>query len=348
MNRQFPALRGLAIILVVLNHTTTLGTQYPQLWGYPPPPEWLNFIILTLNQLGVFAVPIFLFLSGCFFAYAIQNKNMRQSYKTVGSGLKNILWPYLFWSIIFYIEIFFLHKQTYTFLGYVKNLIVGYPLNFVPLLIVYYLVSPLLVRFCKRYALIVILIIGVYQLFLINLVNPGVLGFTFPGWARFLKFPILSVTLSDWAIFFPLGIIYSIHMKSVIPYLRKFQWILIGLTGVFFALTVLNFAIFIYFPSAKWIAPILFIALIPLIKRESIPIVRQFEKVGKRAYGLYLINLTVMDLTLYAIRGLTPRMLGVPLILLPVIFVIALWAPLLLMNAMERLPNHGVYRYVFG
>ena len=348
MNRQFPALRGLAIILVVLNHTTTLGTLYPHLWGYPPPAKWLNFIILTLNQLGVFAVPIFLFLSGCFFAYAVQNKKMKQSYKTVEAGLKNIIWPYLFWSIIFYIEILFLHDQKYTILEYVKNLIVGYPLNFVPLLVVYYLVSPLLVRICKRYALIVIGAIGLYQLFLIILLNPGVLGLTFPGWASFLRIPILSVTLSDWAIYFPLGIIYSIHMKSVTPYLRKFQLILIGLTGVFFGLTVLNFALIITFPFAKWIAPISFIALIPLIKRESIPIVRQLEKVGKRAYGLYLINLTVIDLTLYGIRALAPKLLGVPLILLPLIFIIALWAPLILMSVIERLPNHGVYRYVFG
>lgn len=348
MNRQFPALRGLAIILVVLNHTTTLGTQYPQQWGYPLPPQWLNFIILTINQLGVFAVPIFLFLSGCFFAYAVQNKNMRQSYKTVGSGLKNIIWPYLFWSIIFYIEIFFLHNQTFTIPGYIKNLIVGYPFNFVPLLIAFYLIAPFLVRVSKRYALIVIIFIGVYQLFLINLLNPGVLGFTFPGLANFLKIPVLSVTLSDWAIFFPLGIVYSLHMKRVIPYLRKFQWILIGLTGVFFALTVLNYSLILYFPLAKWIAPILFVALIPLIQRESIPLVRQFEKVGKRAYGLYLINLTVIDLTLYAMHAIIPGILGYPLILLPVVFIIALWVPLLLMSATERLPYHGAYRYVFG
>ena len=75
--------------------------------------------------------------------------------------------------------IFFLNDQKYTLLEYLKNFIVGYPYNFVPLLIFYYLISPILVRLSKKYGLIVIVVIAAYQFFLINLLNPGITGFYF-------------------------------------------------------------------------------------------------------------------------------------------------------------------------
>jgi peptidoglycan/LPS O-acetylase OafA/YrhL len=348
MNRQFPALRGLAIILVVLNHTTYMGTLYPTQWGYPPIEGWLRYVIATINQLGVFAVPIFLFLSGCFFTYASQTKSIKQSYKIVWSSLKNVVWPYIIWSLVFYIVIFFLNDQKYTPLEYLKNLIVGYPYDFVPLLIFYYLISPVLVRLSKKYGLIVIVVIAAYQFYLINLLNPGITGFNFPEWARYFRIPVLSTNMSDWALFFPLGIIYSLHAKSLLPQLRKFRWVIVLLTGLFFILTVLNFAMVLNFPFAQWIAPVLFMGIIPVIRRESIPFVRQLELVGKKAYGLYLTNLTVLYITLTIFHAAIPAMLGMPLVLFPILFILALGIPLVLMSSIERLPNHGVYRYVFG
>jgi len=348
MNRQFPALRGFAIILVVLNHTTYMGTLYPSKWGYPPIEGWLRYVIATINQLGVFAVPIFLFLSGCFFTYASQNKNIKQSYKVVWSSLKNVIWPYIIWSLVFYIVIFFLNNQKYTLWEYFKNLVVGYPYNFVPLLIFYYLISPILVRFCKKYGLIIIVAIVAYQFFLFNLLNPGIAGFYLPEWAKFFRIPVLSATMNDWALFFPLGIIYSLHAKSLSPQLRKFRWILGLLTGLFFILTVLNFTSVINFPFAQWIAPVIFMGIIPVIKRESIPFVRQFEYVGKRAYGVYLTHLTVLFIALTIFHAVIPWVLGIPFVLFPTLFILALGIPLVLMSSIERLPNHGAYRYVFG
>ena len=154
--------------------------------------------------------------------------------------------------------------------------------------------------------------------------------------------------MSDWALFFPLGIIYSLHAKSLLPQLRKFRWIIVLLTGLFFILTVLNFAMVINFPFAQWIAPVLFMGIIPVIKRESIPFVRQLELVGKRAYGLYLTNLTVLYIALTIFHAAIPALLGIPFVLFPILFILALGIPLVLMSSMERLPNHGVYRYVFG
>jgi hypothetical protein len=102
------------------------------------------------------------------------------------------------------------------------------------------------------------------------------------------------------------------------------------------------------FPFAQWITPVIFMGIIPVIKRESIPFVRQLELVGKKAYGLYLTHLTVLFITLTIFHAVIPWVLGMPFVLFPILFILALGIPLALMSSLERLPNHGAYRYVFG
>ena len=70
MNRQNVALSGIAMILIVLNHTIHLEFEYAAALGYSQ-NFGLNYYILWISQaLGSFAVPIFLFISGSFVAYA--------------------------------------------------------------------------------------------------------------------------------------------------------------------------------------------------------------------------------------------------------------------------------------
>jgi hypothetical protein len=76
--------------------------------------------------------------------------------------------------------------------------------------------------------------------------------------------------------------------------------------------------------------------------------VRELEYVGKRAYGLYLTDLIVIDTSLLIIRAFLPWMIMYQIILQPLLFSLALTIPLSLMNGIESLPKRSVYRYVFG
>lgn len=144
MNRQFPALRGFAILLVVINHSIVLSLQAITQHNLPRTPLWeLNFL-LTIKEMGVVAVPIFLFLAGAFMMYAMKDKKIRQNYRLVLPALKNVVFPYIIWSVVFYIFIYFLRAETFSLPGYLKNLIVGYPFNFVPILVFYIIIAPLL------------------------------------------------------------------------------------------------------------------------------------------------------------------------------------------------------------
>src|SRR3990172_12585959 len=96
---------------------------------------WQVYFLSFLQGLGILAVPTFLFISGSFVAYAAQGDPPHLSRKFLLSSLRHILIPYMIWSLVFYIFIYFYLDVQISILGYLKNLIVGYPFHFVPLLV---------------------------------------------------------------------------------------------------------------------------------------------------------------------------------------------------------------------
>jgi peptidoglycan/LPS O-acetylase OafA/YrhL len=348
MNRQFAALRGLAILLVVLHHSIDMSTLGPQSLGYPPVEGWEHHILLVLHQLGVFAVPTFLFISGSFVSYAARGKPARLSWKTIWAGLKRILVPYLIWSILFYTVLYIRRNETYTLLGYVKNLLVGYPFHFVPLLVLFYTLSPLLVRVARRFGALLVGIILLYQLTLIWLLRPNVFSFTPPGFLQFIVPPVVATTLAQWGIYFPLGLVYGLNAGEVRPWLHRLRWVLLTGTIAFFVLSVFHELSTAAFPLARDVFPVFFVLLTPLIRRNAIPMVRELETVGKKSYGLYLSHLVVLELAFWALHSLLPWVLDYQVLLLPLLFAAGVAVPLLLMNGVGRSPARTVQRYVFG
>jgi hypothetical protein len=215
--------------------------------------------------------------------------------------VKHILIPYLLWSILFYLWTYIHYQESYNLLGYLKNLLVGYPFHFVPLLVIYYLLSPILVRFGKSHGLLLILIIGIYQLFLLNVIRPGILGFQFPEWTFYISPPVLRGTLAEWAIFFPLGLIYGLNAKNLLPRLVKIRWIFVAITFIFFILALLDLIFkIINFPISAYISVTSFILFIPTISSRSY--IRSLE-IGRRTYGIYLTHLIIIDLILIPVQA---------------------------------------------
>jgi peptidoglycan/LPS O-acetylase OafA/YrhL len=348
MNRQFGALSGLAMVLIVLNHSIELGMLFPSQWGFPAVAEWEHVVLFGLKAFGWFAVPIFLYTSGCFVSYAAQGEPPRLSSKFLFSTFRHIIIPYIIWSIVFYVLIYLEYRETYTPLGYIKNLLVGYPYHFVPLLVFYYLLSPLLVRISRTHGILLIVLIGVYQLLLINIIYPGTLYFVFPVWSRYLAPPILRTTLADWGIFFPLGLVNGMRTKFISPLSKKLVWLIVVITAMLFGLGVLDLLEIIRLPLAHFLATFFLVLLFPAIKRDMIPFARQLERIGRRSYGIYLMNLIVLNLALIGIRLLTPAVFLVHIILFPLLFFVTLTVSLLFMEAAAKGPFKPVYRYVFG
>lgn len=349
MNRQFAALNGLAIVIVVLFHAIHFGRLSIAGAGYQEAVGISRWVLLFFSEFGIFAVPTFLFTSGAFVAYAARRTPPNLPWKSVRAALERVLRPYVIWSFVFYIVIYFQRDEVYSVLGYVKNLIVGYPYNFVPLLIFYYLVSPILVRLAPRFGAIVLLGIALYQLLLIAIQAPGVVGVTLPETLNILVPPALGTTLALWAIFFPLGLVYSLNSQRFLPWLQKLKWPLLATTLLLFAASLFTSAGIIRLPIAGLVAPLTLALLLPLVKRKSIPKVRQLEKVSKRSYGLYLTHLIVLDLTVLFINAVLPELNAYPLLLVAILLAVGLSIPLLVMSGLARIhTRRPVYRYVFG
>lgn len=344
MNRQYGALSGVAIVLIVLNHIITAGDTFSPVEGRA------QSLLTALQAFGAFAVPTFLFISGAFISYAARGKSAL-SLKFIWGSVKHILWPYLIWSLVFYLTVLVTRQEQQSVGGYVKSLLVGNPYHFVPLLIFYYIISPFLVIMGKRFGWLLLLAIGLYQLFLLYAVKPAdAFGLMNPpGWTWYLTPPVLRTTMADWAIYFPMGLIFSMHNTALKPRLQRWQWVSLTAVVLFFALGILNAFGVVAAPWARFLAPVPLMFLLPIINRSTIPAVARFEQVGRRSYGIYLLHFVVLDWVLFLFSRLVPGLIHWPVIVMPLLFVVALWVPLTMMEMAARRPStRKVYRYVFG
>ena len=147
--------------------------------------------------------------------YSLMNQPFGKAYKLIWPALKHAIIPYIIWSAIFYVIVFFVSNETYSISGYIKNLIIGYPYNFVPILVFFIVISPILAIIIKKYPFFLFAGIILYQVALVNIQLPGILGFKFPDWMSIISPPVLGLPLTLWAIFYPLGMIYIHHSLKV-------------------------------------------------------------------------------------------------------------------------------------
>lgn len=348
MKRQFLALSGLAIVIVVLNHSIHMGSLGIREIGLPQARGLERLALAVLSAVGTFAVPTFLFTSGSFVSYAARRNPPRLPWKTVWAALKRLVWPYLVWSIVFYVYVYFRKAEGFTLWGYLKNLIVGYPFHFIPILLFYYVCSPVLVRLTDRFGYVLIAGIALYHAFLLALVFPSTFGISVPDWTDVLIPPVLGRPMAQWGVYFPLGLVFSLKAKEISPWLQRLRILPAAATGVFFVLLILNDFGVLHFPAAYYLCPPAFLFLAPTINRNSIPFVRQLEKAAKHSYGLYLTNLIVLDLAVFGAQALLPGLLAHQLLFCLMLFAVALAVPLGVMHGVARTPGKVAYRYVFG
>jgi hypothetical protein len=348
LSRQSAAFRGLAIFLVVLNHSISLSFAYVADHEFPVPDGWERVVLVSLQTLGLVAVPVFYFIAGGFQIFALQGKSIGSAYRTELKALPHIIVPYFIWSVLFYILLFFIQGELFGLAEYFKFILVGYPLNFVPLLVAYYLISPILLRLLSRLPYITILLIGLYQAVSLVILRPDLVGIEIPEWSIFFTIPALRWSIALWGIFFPLGMAFSMYSDRITPWLKRISIILATLIVLSYLLSVLHELDLIHFPFATLLFPLFVVMIIPVVRRDSIPLVRQLESLGRRSYGLYLSNLILINIGLALVASLFPILfsLSIFLVVLLIIFTITvLW---LLMLGSEKLPTPIIRRYVFG
>lgn len=361
-------LNGLAITAVVCNHITHWGLIAMSQWagGYRyligSYYDFFNsltyYCLIVIRKLAVFSVPTFLFFSGFFVAYSARGSQPLQNWKITKLRVTSLVVPYIIWSAVVFI--------TDTFQGnvlplskYVVRLIYGGAIPeyyFVPLLIQFYLLAPLIIPFAREKGKLALLLAILLQTATASLAYLDL----------FLGGPVLNPIvkiLSHWS-FFPLwsfyfisGIVCSFQFKKLKGWLVRYKWILLSSTILMGCLAIIEAGYISNATGQNWydspltipssIYAISFIFSFLAFEKVSIPFSKTFYYLSNRTFGIYLIHSRVLLLFVWMINLLLPWMVATQFLYLSVLFSVGLGVPLLIMSLVAKSPAKRYYRYLF-
>lgn len=367
MRRQIPLLRGLAILAVVCNHATGWGYTAMFWWtdryrtvgslpNYDQQGSLSYYGLVVIQQLALFSVPAFLFISGFFIAYAARGNPPALSRKIVRTRIEALLWPYLVWSLAIFIGDG-LQGEWHSPAEYVRRLVFGDAIGayfFVPLLCQFYLLSPLAARFGKPRWRSLLVVSAFVQVVAIGLLYLPLLDVEVPD--AFYTTPWLFV----WQIiYFPLGTVCGFHYSRLKAWLAQVKKILLVAVIVLGALSIIESeAIYretlnygwarggLKFSSVSY--ALTFILLFLAIDNISLPYTRAITKIGAKSYGIYLIHPKILELVARLINQATPGLLAYQVIFQPALIVPAVGIPILLMTWIAKSRAKKFYPYLFG
>ena len=214
MNSQKPyikaldSLRVIAISAVVLIHTTTrtIEASKDNLMGFP----WTLF----LNQIARFCVPLFFIVSG--FALETSYDHHASYFAYLKKRGARVLIPFIFWSAVYYLFIYNQNHDNFLWVLFTGN--ASYQLYFVPTLVIFYLIFPLLHKLYNVIAnkwvfssLLIIEVLLTYKDYYIS-------EFMYPD-------PIHIALLAY--IYFLIGMIAARNKEKVIAFVKRFKYLLI-------------------------------------------------------------------------------------------------------------------------
>ncbi len=284
-------MRIIAILAVVAIHTTTrvLEASMFNLEGYS--------LTLFINQAARFAVPLFFMISG--FVLEL-NYSFNQSYLGyLQKRLSKIFLPYFFWSIIYYFFVYTKHT-----ISFFQTLLVGaasYQLYFIPTLLIFYVIFPLIHR---NYRLIankwILIILGLFQLFLLYqeyYIRP--LPYFYP----------VSIALLNFYIFI-LGMVFSHHL-NFLQKIGKWTMLLTILFGIFAIILFLEGKLFylktnnyLYFYS-QWRPSVFFYSIIVgglfyIIFNKYRLSLKIIPSLSRLSFSVFFIHVIVLESLWYA------------------------------------------------
>lgn len=199
-------LRIISILAVVGIHTTSRALEASSFALATAP------VTFFLNQAARFAVPLFFMISGFVLElnYSFHGNFLRYIKKRLG----RIAIPYIVWSAIYF---FFVYKEhTINFFYALATGDASYQLYFIPTLLIFYLIFPLLHKyytfFARWWAFILLGIIQVVLLFYDYTDHPD--SYFYPASIALLNFyPFL------------LGIVASHHQQKLTTLVRRWKYV---------------------------------------------------------------------------------------------------------------------------
>jgi probable poly-beta-1,6-N-acetyl-D-glucosamine export protein len=368
MARKLLYLNGLAIFAVILFHTAGTGFTAMFAWGHRYLPESLSvmsqvgslsyFGLRFFEQLAVFSIPAFLFVSGFFIAVAT-GRRATIDWKAVLTRSRSLIVPYLIWSTIA-IALLMLGGKRYGLFEFFKTYLTGNAnpvLYFVPLLVQFYLLAPFLVRMARKNWKWFLVLVGLLQFVVQSLQYPVFLGLDIPIAAQ------LSGYIPKWLFlsrifWFPLGIVIAFNIEVVKSWLEQNRsWIFVA-TAALIPLGMLEWELYYRWSGEQWLAhretyidsfySLAAIFSVLALNTKRLPKLNTISLVGAKSFGIYLVHALVIEYTARIIYNFAPALLGYQLILQPLLILVGLGLPLLAIYIIDHTPIRKGYAYLFG
>lgn len=369
MVRRLLLLNGLAVIGAVLYHASG--------WGFTAMFWWTNrylpvsvpdfsqmgsvsyYALRLVEQLIIFGIPAFLFVSGFFIAFATRRSQTTVSWKVVGIRIKNLAIPYLFWTTAIIIASI-LQGQRYTIVQLLEEIAFGKaapPYYYVPLIIQFYILSPFIIQFAQKQARLLLTIAAILQLSVQTINYLNILGFDI-GTSEPLRTLTASWFFPGHIFWFVFGIVIKFNLEAIKQSLDRYKWVLLGLLLALIPIGMWEWEAILHHSAQDWLAPqptildelyaLMFLLCFLAFANFPIPPSKHVSEIGSKSFGIYLAHSPVLE---YASRGmyhLIPWILGVQILFQPILVILGIGIPLLLMKIVERLPVRRFYAYIFG
>jgi peptidoglycan/LPS O-acetylase OafA/YrhL len=369
MIRRFLLLNGFAILAVILFHASGWGFVAMFAWPHrylpvtSPNYDQLGSLsyygLRAVEQLIVFSIPAFLFVSGFFIAFATGRNQTTVSWKIVGTRIKFLLIPYLLWSFIIFV-LFFLEGKRFSPVGYLRMLLTGETnpaYYFVPLLSQFYLLSPFLIPLARHRWVALLVVAGLIQLAVQLSQYPFLLGLDLPAIQPFVD--VVPKWLFPARIFwFSFGIVAGFHLNGLKEWITKYKWFLLAVVLITYVVGIFEWEVYFRLSGEEWLnhretlidnlySAALVLTLLAF-NVSAVPLSKQIGDLGTKSFGIYLVHSPVMEYLSRIIFHLAPWILAYQIIFQPILIVVGLAVPLLLMALVKRSPARGFYQYIFG
>lgn len=266
MIRRLLLLNSLAAIGAVANHATGWGFTAPFWWTHlsldvtaPDFSQLASFsyyFVRAIVQFIMFSVPAFFFVSGFFIAFATRPK-ATEEWSVILARSKSLIIPYILWTL----AIILLHTAqgaNYTLDGVVTTTLFGRafpPYYYVPLLLQFHLLSPLVIIPLARKNWRALLFIAFMLQLIPFLPNyPGFLGLN-NDLARTITWQTPGWFFLGHALWFSIGVIVGFNLTPFKSALQKWKWALLGGTLFFYALAFAEVEWLFRQSSQDWLPP---------------------------------------------------------------------------------------------
>jgi len=370
MIRRLLLLNGFSTLGLILYHSVGWGFVAMFSWThrYLPvaSPNYdqlgsLSYLLMRfVEQLVIFTIPAFLFVSGFFIAFATGKTHSNIGWGTIRARIKKMLIPYLIWSMALF-GLMFIQGNRFTPLQYLRMLLTGQTnpaFYYVPLLIQYYLLSPLIVPLAKKYWKPLLFFTGIIQLAVQTSYYPALLGLDAPN------LQMLPTLIPKW--FFParifwfaLGVVAGFHIKTLKIWLDRYKWYFFVSVLVLIPLGMLEWEYYLRISGQIWVdsretfldtlytLAFLF-SFLAFDKISSTPFSKQIGDLGSKSFGIYITHSPVMEYTARGIYHLAPWIMGYQILFQPILILAGLGIPLVFMSIVNKSPARKYYQYLFG